>query len=588
MFNALANLFRSPSRRRKATMITSDVSAIVQPLESREMMSANPVHDWNDILLDTVRDLKPAPPIAARALAIVSTAVFDAVNSIDGRYEAYWTTANVSPLASKEAAVAAAAHRTLSQLFPSRQAVFDAQYFSTVSMVPFGPMRDAGIGAGQFVADRLLSLRSIDGADRTVNYTIRDVPGEWNPTAPTFAPPVLPQWPLVTPWAMSRGNQFRPTSPPPLTSAVYAANLNEVKKVGAANSRIRTADQTSIAYFWAGGQGTATPPGQWNMIAQTVAEQQGLSIVHSARMYALLNIAMADAAIVSWDAKYSYNLWRPIDAIQNADLDANRGTIRDPFWTPLLTTPAFPAYTSGHSTFSSAAAAVLGDFFGSDDITFVAQSEIAGVASRFYTSFRSAAAEAGLSRIFGGIHFQFDNAAGLSSGDALGRFVVANCLPLRAGAQLVNGNLLVSGTSRNDSIRLETFGSWIDVTVNNRLLLSVPGRSVCCISVECGAGNDCVTVSSWIYIATTIRGDAGNDCLYGGSGADTLLGGSGHDQLFGNWGDDSLFGGDGDDLLDGNGGSNYLNSGSGFDTLYVNWFFDIFNTGPGRKRIFYR
>jgi hypothetical protein len=576
----------STERRRKSAGATA--SAEVQVLENREVMSASTIHYWNDILLDTIRDQKPAPPMASRAMAMVSTAVFDAVNSIDGRYESYQTTAFVSPLASKDAAAAAAAHRTLSQLFPARRFVFDAALNATLSTIPFGPLRDAGVGAGQFVADRLLWARSTDGWDRIVSYVPGNVVGDWNPTAPDFAPAVLPQWGLVRPWAISRQNQFLPAAPPSLTSSAYARDLNEVKAMGAWNSRLRTVDQTHIAQFWAGAPGTATPPGQWNMIAQTIAEGQGLSLEESSRMYAVLNIALADAAISSWNTKYTYDFWRPITAIQNADLDGNFGTVRDAWWTPLLKTPAFPAYTSGHSTFSAAAAAVLGDVFGTDAIGFVAQSEVRGVPDRLYTSLRGAAAEAGLSRIFGGIHFQFDNQAGLTSGDAIGRFVAANCLPMRAGARVLNGALQVFGTSRNDTIRIDAWGSSLNVVINGRSILTVPGTFIACICVDAGPGHDNVAVSSWLHLPATLKGGTGNDRLSGGSGHDTLMGDGGNDVLFGNWGNDALFGGLGDDLLDGNGGFNSLNAGFGFDTLYVNRFLDIFDPGPGRKRIFFR
>ncbi|MFN9719320.1 MAG: phosphatase PAP2 family protein [Planctomycetota bacterium] len=594
MWNALRTVIfgdhhknSSPVLRRRQRS-SSPMLAETQVLENREVMSAATIHDWNEELLEAIRTERLAPPMASRAMAIVSTAVFDAVNSIDGRYEAYLTFANVSPLASKDAAAAAAAHRTLSALFPSQRSYFDALLNETLSTIPWGSMRDAGIGAGVFVADRILNARSTDGWNRIVSYTPGDYIGDWNPTAPDFAPAVLPQWGLVRPWAMSRQNQFLPSAPPSLLSSVYARDLNEVKSIGAVNSRTRTTDQTNIALFWAGAAGTATPPGQWNMIAQTIAEGEGLSMEKCARMYAVLNIALADAAITSWNAKYTYDLWRPIDAIQNADLDGNLSTVRDASWAPLLKTPAFPTYTSGHSTFSAAAAAVLTDVFGTDAIGFVARSEAAGVPDRLYTSIRAAAAEAGLSRIYGGIHFQFDNQAGLSSGDALGRFVAANCLPMRAGVQVVNGALQVFGTSRSDIIRIDVWGSSLNIRMNGRSYLTTPGIPIVCICIDAGPGNDDVAVSSRIGLSSTIEGGTGNDRLSGGSGDDLLLGDAGHDLLFGNWGNDLLFGGSGDDTLDGGVGYNSLDAGFGSDTLYIRRFFDTWNLGPGRKRIFWR
>jgi hypothetical protein len=212
-----------------------------------------------------------------------------------------------------------------------------------------------------------------------------------------------------------------------LTSAQYAADLNEVKSLGAMNSTTRTADQTNIARFWADGANTSTPPGHWNRIAQTVGTAQGNTLSENARMFALLNLAEADAAIVSWDNKFQTDFWRPITAIRLADQDGNAGTDPDPNWVPLITTPPFPTYTSGHSTFSAAAAEILSSFYGTDNISFTTSAEGApGVPDRSFTSFSQAALEAANSRIYGGIHYRFDSEHGLENGRALGQFVFAN------------------------------------------------------------------------------------------------------------------------------------------------------------------
>jgi hypothetical protein len=227
---------------------------------------------------------------------------------------------------------------------------------------------------------------------------------------------------------MTGGSQFRHTvGPPALTSAQYATDLNEVKSLGAANSSTRTADQTNIARFWADGANTSTPAGHWNRIAQTVGTAEGNTVSENARMFALLNLAEADAAIVSWDNKYQTNFWRPVTAIRQADLDGNAATDPDPNWTPLIATPPFPTYTSGHSTFSAAAAEILSLFYGNDNISFTTSAEgAAGIADRSFTSFSQAALEAANSRIYGGIHYRFDSEHGLENGEALGQFVFAN------------------------------------------------------------------------------------------------------------------------------------------------------------------
>ena len=225
--------------------------------------------------------------------------------------------------------------------------------------------------------------------------------------------------------------------PPALNSAAYADDFNLTKQLGAKNSTARTAEQTTIAHFWADSPGTVTPPGHWNVIARELAVQRGNSMEENARLFALLNIAQADAGILCWDCKYACNLWRPITAIQNADLDENPATEKNAKWTPLLATPPFAEYTSGHSTFSSAGVAVLAAFFGSDHIPFTTTSEDVPGVSRSYASFSEAAEEAGMSRIYGGIHFMSANTQGLLSGSRLGQFVMENFLKKTTATQMV-------------------------------------------------------------------------------------------------------------------------------------------------------
>jgi membrane-associated phospholipid phosphatase len=265
-----------------------------------------------------------------------------------------------------------------------------------------------------------------------VSYTPGTNPGDWQPTPPAFLPALAPQWPYVTPFAMTSGSKLRPAPPPALDTTAYAAAFNEVKSLGRADSTTRTDEQTQIARFWNDGLGTAFAMGYWNRIAAQVATDRGLSLVQDARLFALLNIAEADAHIACWDAKYAYNLWRPVTAIRAADTDNNPATDPDATWTPLLVTPNFPSYTSAHSTLSGAAAEVLTALFG-DSYHFTVGSEGVPGVTRSFSSFEGAAAEAGQSRIYGGIHFQFDNQGGLASGHALGQFVVGNFLLPAAG-----------------------------------------------------------------------------------------------------------------------------------------------------------
>ena len=290
-----------------------------------------------------------------------------------------------------------------------------------------------GVAWGEKVASEIMLWRSTDGAAMPVAYTPGTRPGDWQPTPPAFAPALLPQWGDVVPFGLQSGDLFRPPPPPALNTAAWAADMNEVKRLGAINSTERTADQTIIAQFWANGAGTETPAGHWNRIAHSISDQRGLSLRQNARLFALLNIALADAAIVSWDCKFAYNLWRPVTAIRNADLDGNGATEKVADWTPLLVTPPFPEYTSGHSTFSGAASRVLEMFFGTDRITFTVDSDGTPGHFRTFTSIAAAANESGMSRIYGGIHFQSANVWGLASGRACGEYVSTRLLQPRRG-----------------------------------------------------------------------------------------------------------------------------------------------------------
>ena len=237
-----------------------------------------------------------------------------------------------------------------------------------------------------------------------------------------FAPYLLPQWGDVTPFAMPTSSYFRPNGPPALNSARYAADYNEVKEIGAAKSTmqtevIRTDEQTEIALFWADGAGTVTPPGHWNLIAQEVA---GHNMRQNARVFALLNVALADAAIAAWDAKYTYNFWRPVTAIRAGDTDGNAATAPDPVWISLIVTPQFPTTSQAIVPFSGAAAAVLSLFYGTPRVPFSTTSDALPNVVREFRGFLQAAREAAFSRMYGGIHFRSANDDGLAVGLAIG------------------------------------------------------------------------------------------------------------------------------------------------------------------------
>jgi membrane-associated phospholipid phosphatase len=262
-------------------------------------------------------------------------------------------------------------------------------------------------------------------------------PGAWQPTPPAFAPYLLPQWGFVTPFAMTNSSQFRPPGPPALTSEKYGADYNEVKALGAEVGSTRTPEQDLIALFWADGAGTETPPGHWNSIAQDIAAVQGNTLEENTRLFALLNIAMADAAICAWDAKFSYNFWRPVTAIRNGDTDDNAATVADPTWSSFIATPPFPDYTSGHSTFSGAASRVLARFYDTDNIAFTTGSDFLPGVTRSFTSFSAAASEAAISRLYGGIHFRSANEDGLTSGLGIGEWTFTHYMQPKVSRQRV-------------------------------------------------------------------------------------------------------------------------------------------------------
>jgi hypothetical protein len=425
------------NRRTFAALLAATL--LIPTLHAALPFTGSPVAAWNEQALDAIRATATPPPRASRALAILHAAIHDAHNGITRDYRQYMVTeGRPNENTSTAAAVAAAAHDVLVNLFPTRATQFADEQAAQLGPIPIGPSRTRGIAWGQNVAAALLAARVNDGSTAVVTYIPGTGPGFWRPTPPAFAPALLPQWGDVAPFGVRPIETFVPKAPPALHTAKYAAEVAEVQSIGSSTSTTRTADQTQIARFWANGAGTATPPGHWNQIARVIVAQTGLTVGEEARLLALLNMAMADAAMVSWKAKYEYNYWRPVTAIREADTDGNPSTEADPTWTPLLVTPPFPEYTSGHSTFSGAAAAVLKGFFGTDDIAFTAESDDAPGILRSYPSFSAAAAESGMSRIYGGIHFMSGNRFGLSSGNRVGNSVVKRLLRVRV--EEVEGN----------------------------------------------------------------------------------------------------------------------------------------------------
>ena len=386
---------------------------------------ANQVVAWNAVALQIVRNAKIQAPDVARDLAIVQVAVFDAVDAIEPKYQPYAIATPASRRASPDAAAASAAYTALLGLFPQQKAVLDAEWNTSLAAIPGGAGKRAGVALGASVANQILALRSQDGSGAKVDYVPGKAPGQWQPTPPAYAPAVDPQWGQVTPFALNSSSQFLPPPPPALDSAQFAADYQQVKALGGTGSTVRTPDQTAAARFWSDLAGTFTPPGHWNQIAEIAAEANHSNLLDSARTFALLDIALADAGIAAWQTKYTYNEWRPVTAIRAGDAGLNPQLTADPTWTPLWSTPAFPSYISGHSTFSAAAAAVLDAVYGTSFSFTDPGDPTMGSTLRHFANFDQAAQEAGMSRIYGGIHYMADNIYGLQVGGEVGQYVLA-------------------------------------------------------------------------------------------------------------------------------------------------------------------
>ncbi|MFO0903075.1 MAG: phosphatase PAP2 family protein [Pirellulales bacterium] len=568
MNKRIADQPQHPGARRKAFRLPC-----LEPLERREVFAGDLVLQWNELLLAAIRTDATPPPRASRAMAITHIAIYDAVNAVSQTGTPYASDQLASPLASQDAAVAAAAHRALVALFPAQASVFDAAFTAALAAIPDGFSEQAGVAAGNRAADAILTLRANDGATNIVSYSPGSDPGDWQPTPPANLPALLPQWPDVTPFALPSVDAFSPNDIPALTSAEYTAAFEEVKELGSVSSITRTADQTNIARFWNNGAGSATPPGHLNRLAAIVSAQKNLTLAENARLFAQLNVAMADAAVMAWDAKFETQFWRPVTAIRAADSDGNAATVADNSWTPLLVTPPFPSYVSGHASFSGAAAAVLKSFFGTDNVSFTLPSETVGVPDRSYSSFSQAAQESADSRLYGGIHWRFDNEDGLSAGRQVGEYVVGHFFGTRraaARAGVVDQVLVVLGSDAADQLMFVKRARDVLVMNQGRPLGAFPLSAFQSIHVDARGGNDMVCVGASIATSSTLLGGAGNDMLLGGAGNDLLDGGAGDDWLYGFAGNDTLLGGDGDDWLYGGLGSNSLHGGRGRNRLFPN------------------
>ena len=382
------------------------------------------VLQWNRVMMATlaVPGQQPATVFNARSTSMVHLAMFDAVNSIDGGYTKYLTEVPGTKNASAEAAAAQAAHDVLVALFPTRAAIFAAELELSLAGIEENRARQ-GRTIGAIVAANMIVARANDGWSATPPvYVLPTTPGNWQPTPPANAPASLTHFGNVTPFGTTSSLQFTPNAPPAMTSAQYAADYNEAKSLGKSDSVTRTAEQTQIAQVWVTGPGVT-----WNNVARNVAIVKGNSLIENARLFALLQMTFHDSLQATFTSKYTYGLWRPIHAIRRADEDGNASTEADPTWNSLIVNPPYPTYAGNAAGHGMGQATILAQFFGRDDIP-VTINFTSPVATRSYPGFAAIADEQARSRIYGGIHFTFDSAAGQSIGRSVANFIFGNSL----------------------------------------------------------------------------------------------------------------------------------------------------------------
>lgn len=407
---------RSATKVSSAALLLGIVAVALSVAPAR----ADVVTDWNMITGALVaNDVGNNPRL--RTLAMVHVAMSDAINTVQNRYTRVVATVPLAPGASAEAAAATAARQILTQIYPQQKAKIEEAYAASLAAIPDGPAKTGGIKLGMEVANAVQADRANDATNAPDTYRPHAAPGEYVPTTT----PLWEQYARAQPWVIKRADQFRPGPPPALSSAEWARDYNEVKNLGGTNSTARTAEQTDAVKFW----GNVNFGGAWQAVARELAIKKEMPLAECARLFALLNMGLANAYIVNWDAKYHYNFWRPVTAIQLAATDGNPDTVADPNWTPLVTTPPIPDHDSAHSVEGGAAAAVMRRFFGTDQISFETCSltlpagstcNDASSVTRSFSSLSQAARENALARIYVGFHFRNAVNDGVEHGRKIG------------------------------------------------------------------------------------------------------------------------------------------------------------------------
>jgi YHS domain-containing protein len=414
-FSNFTYRFDGKSLTIKSVQTMAIVAAALLASVAASKTSADEVTRWNQIATDasTVADTNPLRESCI--FAILHVAIHDAVNTVESRYEPYLPRTSQAPGASVEAAIAAAGHDTIVALLPDSKATCDAALEEMLRTISDDSKKTAGLEVGRAAAAAILAARENDGENRTVQYTPGTKPGDYRPTPPDFKPAALTHWGSVTPFVLNSSAQFRCTEPPPVNSPRALADIEEVKAIGGSKSVTRTAEQSEIGRYW-----YESSPRGWNRIAREVAGARQFDVWENARLFALVNLAMADGYICGFETKYYYNYWRPVTAIRESG---------DSEWLSYLPTPPVPDYPSTHTVEGAGVATVMARFFNTDFISFSMTSgaPYPGITRKFW-SFSEAARENGASRVLCGIHFSTAVNAGYIQGERIGEWVFEHAL----------------------------------------------------------------------------------------------------------------------------------------------------------------
>jgi hypothetical protein len=404
---------------RKLSVVTVLVAVAFLTISAR-VAKADAVTEWNTRACELAGPASFDTPTSNRALAIMHTAIYEAVNAITKRYPAGELKIEAPAGASVDAAIAAASHATLSKLAPARQPDIDSAYQAAIAKIPEGKSKSDGIAVGEKAAAGVIAKRLDDGFAAPETYRPYTIAGVYVPTAL----PLVSQWPLRKPWLMSSASQFRPGPPPKLTSETWARDYNEIKAMGRKTNSTRTPEQTEVAHFW-----EATGASIYHGLVRSVAEQPGRDIAQNARLFMAISQAVDDAIIAVFDAKYHYNFWRPITAIRNGDIDGNDATERDASWTPFVNTPMHPEYPCAHCISSAAIGAVLEAEIGNGPMpVLTTQSPTANNGKRTWTKIEDFIQEVSNGRICDGVHFRTSTEVGTAMGRQIGKLAAAKYL----------------------------------------------------------------------------------------------------------------------------------------------------------------